>query len=178
MSLPSSTEFDGSSKDAVIVLRVKPVARVSITAGTVNRAGWRMSPGHSAYGAWAEDGTIIIKVTPRGGSETYGITVVTPDDGRYARYQAKRGVFLPTFHAVAGQVTFVGAIRIERSETSDTVSVVHDEDPDDGQTVTKLMKRRYPRIRAKVVTEIFEAYPREDEPSTNGSPLAAPWRDD
>jgi hypothetical protein len=40
------------------------------------------------------------------------------------------------------------------------------------------MKRRYPHIRAQVVTEIFDMYPREDEPTTNGSLLAAPFRDD
>lgn len=177
-SLPSDTEFDGKSKDAIIVMRVKPVARVSMTPGTVNRTGWSMAPGHSAYGVWAEDGTIVIKVVPRLGRETYGITVVTPDDGRYARYHAKRGVSVPTFHAVPGQVTFVGAIRIAPSEMSDAVNVVHDEDPDDVQAVMKLMKRRYPRIRANVITEVFEDYPREDEPSTNGNLLSAPFRDD
>ena len=176
--LPSTTEFDGKSKDAIIVLKVSPVARVSMTPGTVDDIGWKMSPGQSAYGAWAEDGTIVIKVRPRLGMETYGITVVTPDDGRYARYHATRGVSVPTFHAIAGQVTFVGAIRIERSDTDDTVTVVHNEEPEDGEKVKRLMKRRYPSIRTTVVTEIFAMYPRKDQPSTNGSLLAAPFRDD
>jgi len=177
-SLPPTTEFDGHSQDAIIVLKVEPVARVSMVPGTIDRTGWEMSPGQSSYGAWAEDGTIIIKVKPRTGKETYGVTVVTPDDGRYARYQAKRGDLVPTFHAIAGQVTFVGAIRIERSEADDVLTVAHNEDPDDGRTVTRLTKRRYPHIRAKVVTEIFDMYPRKDQPTTNRSLLAAPFRDD
>jgi len=177
-SLPSTTEFDGNSQDAIIVLKVEPVARVSMVPGTIDRTSWEMSPGRSSYGAWAEDGTIIIKVKPRTGKETYGVTVVTPDNGRYARYHATRGVSVPTFHAIAGQVTFVGAIRIERSEVADALTVTHNEEPDDGKMVTQLMKRRYPHIRAKVVTEIFDMYPRKDEPSRNGSLLAAPFRDD
>jgi hypothetical protein len=177
-SLPSSTEFDGKSEDAIIVLKVEPVARVSMVPGTIDRTGWKMSPGVSSYGAWAEDGTIIIKVKPRIGKETYGVTVVTPDDGRYARYHATRGISVPTFHAVAGQVTFVGGIRIEPSEGADALTVAHNEAPDDGEMVRQLMRRRYPRIRANVVTEIFDMYPRKDEPTTSGRLLAAPFRDD
>jgi hypothetical protein len=177
-SLPSTTEFDGQSKDAIIVLKVEPVARVSMTPGTVDRTGWRMSPGVSSYGAWAEEGIIIIKMNPRTGKETYGITVVTPDDGRYDRFHATQGMSLPSFHAVAGQVTFVGAIRIEPVDGADAVSVSHNEAPDDLELVTQLMKRRYPHIRAKVVSEIFETYARKDEPTTNPSLLTAPFHDD
>jgi hypothetical protein len=177
-SLPPSTEFDGSSQYAIIVLKVEPVARVSMVPGTVDRDGWRMAPGQSSYGAWAEDGTIIIKVKPRTGRETYGVTVVTPDDGKYARYQARRGVSVPTFHATAGQVTFVGAIRIEPSEAADAMSLSRNEAPDDGEMVTQLMRRRYPHIRAKVASELFNLYPRRDDPTTNGSLVAAPLRDD
>jgi hypothetical protein len=146
--------------------------------GVVDRTGWRMSPGVSSYGAWAEDGTITIKVKPRVGKETYGVTVVTPDDGRYARYQATRGVPVPTFHAVAGQVTFVGAIRIEPSEVEDAVAISHNEAPDDGEMVKQMVRQRYRHIRANVVTEIFDMYPRKDEPTTGVGLLAAPFRDD
>lgn len=177
-SLPSTTAFDGKSEEAIIVLKVEPAGRVSMVPGTLDRSGWRMSPGVSSYGSWAEDGTIIIKVKPRVGSETYGITVVTPDDGRYARYHATRGASVATFHAVAGQVTFVGAIRIERSEVADALTISHNEAPDDGEMVKQLVRRRYPRVRANVVTEIFDMYPRADEPTTSGSLLAAPFRDD
>lgn len=177
-SLPSTTEFDGKSEDAIIVLKVEPAARVSMVPGTVDRTGWKMSPGVSSYGAWAEDGTIIIKVKPRIGKETYGITVVTPDDGRYARYHATRGVWLPTFHAVAGQVTFVGGIRIEPSEGADGLTVTHNEAPDDGEMMKQLVRRRYPRIRADVATEVFVLYPRNDKPTISRSLLAAPFSDD
>jgi hypothetical protein len=177
-SLPTTTEFDGKNEAAIIVLKVDPAARVSMTPGILDRTGWKMSPGQSSYGAWAEEKLIVIKMKPRVGREAYGVTVVTPDDGRYARYHATRGVSLPTFHAVPGQVTFVGSIRLERSETADALTVVHNEDPDDGEKIARLMKRRYPHIRAQVVTEIFDMYPREDEPTTNGSLLAAPFRED
>lgn len=177
-SLPSTTEFDGKSEDAIIVLKVEPVARVSMVPGTVDRTGWRMSPGVSSYGSWAEDGTIVIKVKPRVGNETYGITVVTPDDGRYAGYQATRGVLVPTFHAVAGQVTFVGAIRLAPVDDADALTVSHNEAPDDGEMVRQMMRRRYPGIRADVVTAIFDTYPRKDEPTNSGRLLAAPFRDD
>jgi len=177
-SLPSSTEFDDKSEDAIIVLKVEPVARVSMVPGTVDRTGWKMSPGVSSYGAWAEDGTIIIKVKPRIGKETYGVTVLTPDDGRYARYQATRGDSVPSFHAVAGRVTFVGAIRIEPSEVEDALAISHNEAPDDGEMVKQLVKRRYPNIRANVVTDVFEMYPRKDEPTTSGQLIAAPFLDD
>jgi hypothetical protein len=177
-SLPSTTKFDDKSQDAIIVLKVDPPARVSMTPGTIDGRGWKMSPGQTAYGAWAENGTIIIKVNPRVGKETYGVTVVTPDDGRYGRYHATRGVSVPTFHAMAGQVTFVGAIRVERSDTDDVVNVTHGEAPDDGDMVNQLIRRKYPGIRAKVVTEIFDTYPRKDDPTTSGSLLAAPFRDD
>jgi hypothetical protein len=177
-SLPSTTEFDGKSEDAIIVLKVEPVARVSMVPGTLGRSGWKMSPGVSSYGAWAEDGTIIIKVKPRVGKETYGITVVTPDDGRYARYQAKRGDLVPSFHAAAGQVTFVGGIRLGYSEVADAVTITRSDAPDDGEMVKQMVKRRYPRIRASVVTETFDLNPREDEPTNSGSLLAAPFRDD
>ncbi len=177
-SLPSTTELDGNSEDAIIVLKVEPVARVSMVPGTVDRTGWTMSPGVSSYGAWAEEGTIIIKVKPRTGKETYGVTVVTPDDGRYARYHAGPGVPVPSFHAVAGQVTFVGAIRIEPSELAGAVTVSHNEAPDDGVLVKQLVRRRYPHVRANVVTEIFDMYPRKDGPVTSGRLLATPFRDD
>ena len=177
-SLPPNTQFDGASEDAIIVLKVEPVARVSMVPGTIDRTGWEMSPGHTGYGAWAEDGTIIIKVKPRTGRETYGITVLTPDDGRYARYQATRGILVPSFHAIAGQVTFIGSIRIERSESADALTVAHNEWPDDEEKVAKLMRRRYPSIRAKVVMDIFDMLPRKDKPNTNGSLIAAPFRDD
>jgi hypothetical protein len=177
-SLPSTTEFDRNNKDAIIVLKVEPVARVSMVPGTIDRDGWKMSPGQSSYGAWAENGIIIIKVKPRTGKDTYGVTVVTPDDGRYARYQARRGDSVPTFHAIAGQVTFVGTLKIERSEVSDALIIDHHEAPDDGDMVAQLMRRRYPHIRAKVVTAVFDMVPRKDEPVTYPSLFAAPFHDD
>jgi hypothetical protein len=177
-SLPPTTAFDGNSEDAIIVLKVEPVARVSMVPGTIDRTGWKMSPGQSSYGAWAEDGAIIIKVKPRMGKETYGITVLTPDDGRYARYQATRGDSVPTFNAIAGQITFVGAIRIDSSEAAGALTVAHNEAPDDAEMVRQFMRRRYPHIRAKMATEIFDMYPRKDEPTTSWSLLAAPFRDD
>jgi hypothetical protein len=176
-SLPSSTEFDESSKDAIIVLKVDPAARVSMVPGTVDRSGWRMSVGVSSYGAWAENGTIVIKVRPRTGNETYGITIVTPDDGRYARYQARKGVPIPSFHAYPGQVTFVGTLRVEDSEYGG-MNVFNNEAPDDRELVAQLMRRKYPRIRAKLVSEVFDMVTRADQPTTSGRLLAAPFRDD
>jgi hypothetical protein len=169
-NLPPTTKFDEQSRYAIIVLKVEPLARVLIAPGIVDRNGWQMVTAGQAFGAWAEEGIIILEVNPRTEEDTYGVTMVAPDDGSYASYFATKNVLVPVFRAPAGQVTYVGAIRIERSGESDGIRMEHNDAPDDGEMVALLMKRRYPKIRTKVVPLPYEMIRRYESPhSFHGS---------
>jgi hypothetical protein len=164
MNLPASTTFNEKSPDAIIVLQVIPTARISMVAGTTNRDGWSSSTTEASYAAWSEDGRIVLKVKPRTGNETYGIVEMTPDNGKFHSYKARKHMQIPTFHAVAGQITYVGAIKFEVSDDGRNLAIEADNAPDDGAIASRFISRKYPKIHAKVITEVFSLTEMTDAP--------------
>jgi hypothetical protein len=155
MNLPASTPFNEKSSDAIIVLQVSPTARVSMVAGTTNREGWSSSTAEASYAAWLEDGRIVLKVKPRTGSKNYGIIEMLPDNGKLRSYKARKHMQVPTFHAVAGQITYVGAIKFEVSDDGRRLAIEADNAPDDGVIISRFISEKYSKMHAKVITETF-----------------------
>jgi len=158
VKLPASTTFDERSPDAIIVLRVVPMAKISIEAGAADRQGWRSVGGYASYASWSEEGFLVLKVKPRTGKQNYAIVEITPDSDLLNTYERRKEEPVLVFHAVAGQVTYVGALKFQvfrEVDGEDKLVLDQQSDPDDFKIVSEHMARTYPRIRNKIVSEPY-----------------------
>ncbi len=77
-------------------------------------------------------------------------------------YTPKGEAHLPVFQAIAGQVTYVGAIRIDASkdpesdDPPDKIGVTRITLPDDAEVVARFMARHYPNVHARVTTRLLQ----------------------
>lgn len=75
-------------------------------------------------------------------------------------YFPKGEARLPVFSAVAGQVTYVGAIRIDASKDPESddppekIGVTPIQLPNDAEAVARFMAKHYPNVRARVTTRV------------------------
>jgi hypothetical protein len=115
------------------------------------------------------DGYIVLKLAPRSGQASYGIVRVRPANDSspmFAKgYSVVRGRELPTFHAIRGQVTYVGALSFEESGDDLRLSIEPDTGSDDVRMVAQYMARTYPKVRAKVAVDALRMVARTDGPS-------------
>jgi hypothetical protein len=77
--------------------------------------------------------------------------------GECPAFSPKSGRDMPVFRAPAGRVTYVGTIRIDASknmesgEVSERIGITPITSPGDEALVAKLMAKRYPGVRARIV---------------------------
>ena len=83
-------------------------------------------------------------------------------------YHPKANVRLPVFKAVAGQVTYVGAIRVDASkdpESSDPpekIAITPIRSPADVAEVARFIAKHYPNVHAPIRTEAFRMMRRDE----------------
>lgn len=77
-------------------------------------------------------------------------------------YTPKGEAHLPVFKAVAGEVTYVGAIRIDASKDPESddppekIGVTPIQLPNDAEAVARFMTKHYPNVRARVTTRVLQ----------------------
>jgi len=83
-------------------------------------------------------------------------------------YHAATNVRLPAFKAIAGKVTFVGAIRVDASvakgstEPPDKIALTPVSAPLDAEEVAAYLAKHYPKVRGRVKTEPFQMLRRNE----------------
>jgi len=201
--LSPDRHFEESDNDAIIVMRVKPRAWVTLARGKVNRSGWRETRVSNNTRFWPEDGFVVARVSPTKKNEAYGIVSIMPEKladpadepaptfatamwprrsptcGIIAMgvmfgavgaagaaavsalpplpfYLPRVDVDLPTFKARAGEITYVGAIRVDASKNSEsddppeTISITPIKTPDDAASIARFITLHFPNVRAHV----------------------------
>jgi len=97
----------------VIVLGVRPRARLSVVNGEVDYiGGMKCKSWYNIANVWSEDGFIVLKLPARSGNQVYSITQILPTGIGGDSFVPSNGSLVPAFEAEGGTVTFVGAIRI------------------------------------------------------------------
>jgi hypothetical protein len=83
-------------------------------------------------------------------------------------YIPKANVRLPVFKAVAGQVTYVGAIRIDASKNPESddppkkIAVTPITSPDEAAAVARFMAKHHPNVHAPIRTAAFQMMRRDE----------------
>jgi hypothetical protein len=83
-------------------------------------------------------------------------------------YHPKANVRLPVFKAVAGKVTYVGAIRVDASkdlQSSDPpekIAITPITSPADTVAVARFMAKHYPNVHAPIRTDAFQMMRRDE----------------
>jgi hypothetical protein len=202
--LSPDRHFEESDNDAIIVMRVKPRAWVTLARGNIDRYGWRETRVSNDTRFWPEGGLVVAKVTPTKRDEAYGVVSIMPEKltdpadepaftfatamwprrsptcdiaamgvlfgavgaaGAAAAaalpplpfYLPTVNVDLPTFKARAGEVTYVGAIRVDASknpesdDAPETIAITPIPSPDDAAGIARFMATHFPNVRGNVV---------------------------
>jgi hypothetical protein len=196
LELSPDKPFDADDKDAIVVLRVTPKAWVVLVRGKYDRYGWWPKGFTNIRQFWSGDGFVVAKVTPTKENEGYAVVEIRPE--RYSsrakeaaftyatalwspRFQADNPMLmecpvyaplgeahLPVFKAVAGQITYVGAIRIDASKDPESddppkkIGITPVTSPDDEETlideenIARFITKQYPKVRARVTTRVLK----------------------
>ena len=168
-NLPEWTTFDETSTEAIVVLAVSPKARLTLASGITDRSGWHESGAFpTVKSAWSEDGYVVVKVSPRTGQESYAVVRMTPEGFGGDTYAASQNADVAVFHAIPGQITYVGAIRLEvhpqknMSDHPGFLTVDENSAPDDADRVARFMAKNYPKVHASVRTEALRLIRKTD----------------
>ncbi len=91
-----------------------------------------------------------------------------PDDkGSYA-YSPRENVDLPTFKSVAGEVAYVGSLRVEASQRAGAkappkkIPITPTSTPNDLDAVAKFMATHYPNVHVPVTYRPLQMVPRDE----------------
>ena len=168
-NLPAWTTFDETSTEAIVVLAVSPKARLTLAAGITDKSGWPESGAFpTVKSAWSEDGYVVVKVSPRMGQESYAVVRMTPEGFGGDTYAASQDADVAVFHAIPGQITYVGAIRLEvypqknMSDHPGFLTVDENSAPDDAEYVARFVAKNYPKVHASVKTEALRMIRKTD----------------
>jgi hypothetical protein len=104
-----------AADEAVVVLGVEPHARLYIFEGETDADGMRWRKTATTETAWAyahEDSFVVLRLKPRTGRQSYAVTKVFVEHVFGAAYEWQPSSSAWTFAAPAGEVTFVGGLRI------------------------------------------------------------------
>ena len=90
------------------------------------------------------------------------------DDKGLHAYSPRENVDLPTFKSVAGEVTYVGSIRVEASQREGAkappkrIAITPTSTPDDLDDVAKFMATHYPNVQVPVTYRPLRMVPRDE----------------
>ncbi len=136
-----------SEPDATVVMAVEPGCRLFVFEGESDLAGkWRRTATKAAAWARSEDGFIVIKLSPRTGRQSYGVTTIFPE-GMPGIYEASPGASVAVFNAPPGKVTLVGRLTVVAGQTGPIVAV---DDAVTRQAAEAFLAKNHPEVPAAV----------------------------
>ena len=104
---------DKARPAAVVVFAAPPRAKVWLTQGVADDAGWTCegAAGETVQVS-SESGIVVAKLPARTGREKYAIAEVAIADGSDRRLRLGANAKVPVFNAVPGKVTMVGGVKV------------------------------------------------------------------
>lgn len=134
--------------DVTVIIAVEPACRLFIFEGESDAAGvWRRSATKAAAWARSEDGFIVLRLNPRTGRQSYGVTTIFFDDGTPGIYEASSGGSVAVFNAPPGAATFVGRLMLGSGQTGLVVSV---DNAVTRQAVAEFVAKKHPELPASL----------------------------
>jgi hypothetical protein len=188
---------EGADDVAVVLLKVEPAAQVLLAAGRIEGDGWRSGGSQGQVWLPAKDGFVVARVTPTQEAMAYAVVGLRADalgraqDGAPLGYEAgfwsavptsappgsggagmeyvpTRESRIPLCTAVAGRVTFVGALRVLAlaepggTEAPPKIGVTPVASPDDLEAAKRYLGEHYPKVKARVVERPLQMMRRSD----------------
>jgi hypothetical protein len=177
---------EGANDVAVIMVRVEPAEEVLLAAGRVERDGWRGAGPKSQVWLPAKDGFVVARVTPTQDAMAYAVIGVRAErhaneqagpaptyeagfwpavaasgaagsDSAGTEYAPAEAARVPLLTAVAGRVTFVGALRLVAlpgaggEAAPAKIALTPVASPEALAAARQYLAEHYSKIRARVV---------------------------
>ena len=111
MSVDRSIHFDGNSGDALVVFALTPNMVVTLVAGTDDGVSWHGGARVLPVRVRPQDGFVVARLRPRTGKNRYAIAKLSTDASELTAWDTPAQML--AFDAPPGQVTYLGALRVE-----------------------------------------------------------------
>ena len=139
--------FDATSGDALVVFALTPNMVVTLTAGTDDGVSWHCERGQTVR-VRPQDGFVVARLRPRTGKHRYAIRMLSTDASGLTAWHTPAQLL--AFDAPPGQVTYLGAWRVEFPGGT-LPEIVADPDVTYPQAEA-FMAANFANVRAPVVT--------------------------
>ncbi len=106
-----NVRFDRGSGDALVVFALTPNMVVTLSPGRDDGVSWHCGGREWPVRVRPQDGFVVAWLRPKGEKKSYAITKFATDASELTAWRTATQVL--TFEAVPGQVTYLGALRVE-----------------------------------------------------------------
>ena len=139
--------------ESIAVFGVSKIYAMVFLSGVDDGVSWHRDRSGNSASVMASDGFVVAKLKPRPGNKRYAIARAALEPGATDCYSFPETSSLLVFDAPAGQVTYFGGLTVEyKTEGGSNAAVLRDDPSIGKQQAIAFMARRYPGIKAEVVT--------------------------